>query len=353
MRRNRDYAEMKAKAQGRDDLFLYADLVRLRSLFGKETESEVPATSAFRSLSFFHQRGSETVQFKAALRFVPELLPPVQKELLAAGPMLNRTLGKMPSSLPFYFWSGWLEPNFWHQALTADGREDAAERTEAWFRTQAGLSLSEILSLFGREFSMNIASISTDGLFPVPRLCFILEVREQKKAERLLAKLTSGLPLNRDKVAGTPVVSLLAAKGMLQPSYAFTDGFLLLADSREQLADIIEGRSERMPDNPVFQAAASSMKQPSNLMLFARAAVLVDALKEIVAWAGTMTAINDEQAGAKSKVLIDQVIVPLLDSLSACGAVSLRSVVSPGELLVEAAALHAETVPVQPVQEEN
>ena len=351
MLRSRDYVEMKAGAQGRDDFFLYADLARLRGLFGGgEKTANIPysSTSTFRSLSFFHQQGGDAVQFKAAVRFAPEQLTSAEKELLAATPMLNRTLGKMPASLPFYFWIGWLEPNFWQLLLTTEGKEDAIARTESWFKSQTGLSLSEILSLFGREFSLNVASISTTGLFPVPRLCFILEVREQKQAERLLAKLTSGLPVSRDNIAGTQVVSLLAAKGMMQPSYAFADGFLLLADSREQIEDILEGQSERLPENAVFQTAAAGMKQPSNLMFFARAPALVDALKELAAWAGTMTAISDEQAGAKSKVLVDQVVVPLLDSLSACGAVSLRSVVRPGELLIEASALHAEKIPEEP-----
>lgn len=352
--RSHDHTELKAATQGKDDFFLYADLARLRPLlnFAEAAESP-PLPAAFRSLSLFHQRDGETVQLKAAVRFSPDLLPPVQKEILAIGPVLNHTLGKMPASLPFYLWSGWLEPSFWQQALTIEGKQERVEQAEAWFKAQTGLSLSELLSLFGREISVNIAEISTAGFFPVPRLCFILEVRDQKKAERLLARLISGLPTKSDKVAGTSVVSLQAAKGMLQPSYAFAHGFLLLADSREQLVDILEGKTERMAQSKAFQVATGMMEQPANLMLFVRAAQLVDGLKELAAWAGTMTAINDEQAGAKSKVLIDQVVIPLLDSLSACGAISVRSVVRPGELVVEAAALHTEEQAPQAVQAEN
>jgi hypothetical protein len=355
MLRSRDYAEMKAEAQGKDDFFLYADLARLRSLLGEDASVPAQPAAAFRSLCFFHQSDGKVVQFKAAVRFSPDQLPPMQKELFAVRPVLNRTLGKMPASLPFYFWSCWLEPNFWQQLLTAEAKADTVERAEAWFKIQTGLSLSEILALFGREFSVNIAEVSTAGFFPVPRLCFVLEVREQKKAERLFDRLVSGLPVKRDTVAGTPVVSLQAAKGMLQPSYAFADGFLLLADSREQLVDILAGQGERMPENRAFQAAAGVVSQPANLLLFVRAAALAEGLKELAAWAGTMTAINDEQAGAKSKVLIDEIISPLLDGLATCGAVSLRSVVNPGELLVEAAAIHAEKTPALsvPVQAEN
>jgi hypothetical protein len=346
--RSRDYAAMKAATQGKDDFFLYADLARLWPLLHDAEAAE--ALPAFRSLSLFHQGGSEVVQVKAAVRFTPDLLPSVQKEILAMGPVLNHTLGKMPASLPFYVWSGWLEPSFWQQALAIEGQQERVEQAEAWFKAQTGLSLSELLSLFGREFSVNIAEISTAGFFPVPRLCFVFEIREQKKAERLLARLIAGLPTKSEKVAGTRVVSLQAAKGMLQPSYAFTDGFLLLADSREQLVDILAGQTERMAQSKAFQGAAG---KPANLMLFVRAAQLVDGLKELAAWAGTMTAINDEQAGAKSKVLIDQVVIPLLDSLSACGAISVRSEVRPGELVVEATALPPEEQAPQAVQTEN
>ena len=67
-------------------------------------------------------------------------------------------------------------------------------------------------------------------------------------------------------------------------------------------------------------------------------AELVNGLKELAAWAGAMLAVRDEDAGAKSKVLVDEVISPILDSFSTFAAVSLRSEVRPGELVLETAA---------------
>jgi hypothetical protein len=77
-------------------------------------------------------------------------------------------------------------------------------------------------------------------------------------------------------------------------------------------------------------------------MFFVRTAQLVDGLKELVAWGGTMIAVRDEQAGAKSKILVDQVIMPILDSFRGCETVALRSVTRSGELIVEASAFQAE-----------
>uniref|UniRef100_UPI0040562189 hypothetical protein n=1 Tax=Candidatus Electronema sp. TaxID=2698783 RepID=UPI0040562189 len=257
-------------------------------------------------------------------------------------PVANRTLAKMPASLLLYVWSGWLRPDCWRQSLIDSGRQETADKTDAWFKAQAGLSFGEILSLFGREFSVNIAEISTTGLFPVPRLCFVVEVRERKKAERFLSRMLSGLPVKSQKLPdGVTLVSLQAAKGMLQPSYAFADGFLYLADSREQLVAILAESGGRMQDDASFQAVDTGKGQPGNLLVFARAAQLTDGLKELAAWGGTMIAVRDDQIGEKSKVLIDQVIMPLLDSLGGFETVSLRSFTRSGELVLEAAALTA------------
>ncbi|CAK8714484.1 MAG: hypothetical protein CDV28_1192 [Candidatus Electronema aureum] len=344
--RNQDYAELKQQAQGQDDFFLYADIIRLKALLAPTETNLSPALdnpTGSRSMALFHHQGEKRQQFSAAVRFSPEQLLPFQREIYTSTPVLNRTLAKMPASLLLYFWIGWLEPNFWYQTLVNSGKQDVVDKADVWFNEQTGMTFAEILSLFGREFSVNIAEISTAGLFPIPRLCFIMEVQEKKKAERLLAKLISGLQVKREKMSGgVTVVSLQAAQGLLQPSYAVVDGFLYMADSREQLLDILDGKSERMIENSTFQAVDTGMGQPANLMFFVRTAQLVDGLKELVAWVGTMIAVRDEQAGAKSKILVDQVIMPILDSFRGCETVALRSVTRSGELIVEASAFQAE-----------
>lgn len=340
----RDYAELKQEAGARDDFFLYADLARLKALLaGEAALPPLETTSGIRSMALFHRPDGETAKLTTVLRFAPEeLRQPLQKKIYTAAPVANRTLAKMPNSLLLYVWSGWLQPDCWRQSLIDSGRQESADKTDAWFKAQTGLSFGEILSLFGQEFSVNIAEISTTGLFPVPRLCFVLEVRALKKAEIFLSRLLSGLPIKREKLPnGVTLVTLQAAKGMLQPSYAFADGFLYLADSREQLVAILAESGGRMQDDASFQAVDTGKGQPSNLLIFARAAQLTDGLKELAAWGGTMIAVRNDLAGEKSKVLIDQVIMPLIDSLGGFESVSLRSFTRNGELVLEAATLTA------------
>jgi len=193
--------------------------------------------------------------------------------------------------------------------------------------------------LFGHEFGFNVAEIRTSGFFPVPRICFCIELVDRNAVKRILEKMVSGLPLRRDKVAGIPVISIMAAKGLMQPSYALLDKFLVIADSRQQIENILEVKGPRLVDDDDFRAVDMGLLQPSNLVMFVRTASLIDGLKEFASWAGTIIAIRDEKAGARSKILVDQVIVPLLDGMKMYRAKAVRSFTAPGEVVLESVVL--------------
>ncbi|MCW5214268.1 hypothetical protein VU13_02980, partial [Desulfobulbus sp. US5] len=101
------------------------------------------------------------------------------------------------------------------------------------------MSMDEFLGLFGKNFSIHVADISTAGFFPVPRLCLSIEILDRKKMDEFFQEIIGDLPVKRTMAGGVPITSLLAAQGMLQPSYAFFNGYLLLADSKEQIEDIL------------------------------------------------------------------------------------------------------------------
>lgn len=318
---NPDYAAVKTLAAGRDDFFLHMDLARLSALLS------LPALA--RSVDFFHQRDGQTDRFSAVFRFLPGQPPGAWA---GTPPVRNRSIGRMPAGLLLHFWSNWLLPGCWLQAVPT--QEDELAAADVWLKEKGGLGLDEVLGLFGQEFSFSVSGISTDGLLPVPRLSLLAEVTDQRKAERFLGQMTAGLPVRREPAAGVPLVSLLAAKGLMQPSYAFADGLFLLADSREQIEDILSDSSAKLVGSALFQAVNTGLDQPANLTLFVRPAELAEGLKGLAAWAGPLL-------GKQSRISADQFLPPLLEGLKMFEAAGLRSTVRPGELVVEAAVLRA------------
>jgi|GEM_PF-2210209 hypothetical protein len=342
---NKEYATLKERAQGRDDFFLYADFARLKPMLkvlGPVLPAgigrQLPEFSGAERMVFFHKANKKNRQFTSIVQFDPEQLSPFQNIMYTRKPLENRSLLNMPTNLQVYFWSNWLDLTAWWRTTLARGTEDeaaAAGRLAAWIEGHAGMGIDEFLALFGREFGFNISEISTSGFFPVPRICCWIELADRDKAGEFLEKMVSGLPLRRDNVAGIPVVSIMMADGLMQPSYALMDRFLVVADSRQQIEDILRLSSKRLVSDPMFQAVDIGMLQPSNLVVFARTAEIIDGLKELAAWVGTIVAVRDEGAGAKSKVLIDRVIIPLLDGLKMYRAKGIRSYTAPGELVLD------------------
>ncbi len=349
---NDNYQKLKAQAGGRDDFFLYTDLARLRPLLEQAGQDglvaklrNIPGFTGSERMVLYHTADREKEQFSSIVQFSEKELNPFQKKIYTRKPVRNRSLSNMPARLLVYFWSNWLDLAGWWQTTVEQGNEKelaAADRVASWLEEQTGMEINEFLALFGSEFGFNVVEISTAGFFPVPRLCFCVEVKDRAKVKLLLDRAMDGLSVKRDKVAGIPVVSLMVANGMMQPSYALLERFLLVADGRDQIEQVIHADTDRLVQDAAFQEVGRAMLQPSNLLLFARTAELVEGLKEFASWAGTVIAIRNQAAGEKSKLLVDEVILPLLDGLKMFRAKGIRSYTAPGEVMVDIVVLYAE-----------
>ncbi|MCW5210763.1 hypothetical protein VU03_03365 [Desulfobulbus sp. N3] len=80
-------------------------------------------------------------------------------------------------------------------------------------------------------------------------------------------------------------------------------------------------------------------EDPANLQFFARTPEVINALQELASWAGTIIAVRDRKTGAMSKLLVDQVLSPLLDSFKVYHAIGIRSATAPGELVIDGTVL--------------
>ena len=352
---NQEYTKMAKERPEKTDFFLYADLFHLKlhlkllfSQFGSQNTSREsihrPWAPGVRSLGFYHHTEKNTAQFRTVVRFSEDQLYPFQKHIYTTPPIGSPIFEEVPTDLLLSFWCNWLEPRLWWQTTVAHGEQEeqaAANRIAAWIKEKTDMSMDEFLGLFGKNFSIHVADISTAGFFPVPRLCFSIEILNRKKMDEFFQEIIADLPVKRTMAGGVPVVSLLAAQGMLQPSYAFFNGYLLLADSKEQIEDILLKKKTPLAEGKEFQAVNTRPTEPANLRLFARTPEVINALQELASWAGTMIAVRDRQTGAMSKLLVDQVISPLLNSFNVYQAIGIRSTTAPGELLIDGTVLRA------------
>lgn len=352
---NQEYIALERARPEKTNCFFYADLFRLKlhlkllfAQFGSQSTSleavHRPWAPGVRSLGFYHHTEKNTVRFRTVVRFSPDQLYPFQKHLYTTPPIRSRSFEEVPADILISFWCNWLEPRLWWQTTVAHGEQEelaAADRIAAWIKEKTDMSMDEFFGLFGKNLGIHVADISTAGFFPVPRLCLSIEILNQKKMDEFFRKIIADFPVRHTMTGGVPVVSLLAAQGMLQPSYTFFNGSLLLADSREQIEDILLRKKTPLAEGKKFQAVDTKPAEPANLHLFARIPEVINALQELASWAGTMIAVRDQQAGATSKLLVDQVVSPLLGSFNTYQAIGIRSATAPNQLVIDGKVLRA------------
>jgi len=350
---NADYIGLKQRARGLDDFFLYVDLAPLKGLIQDLNGQKITTTTAsvssagvrphgVRKAVFFHQALQPIHQFTSIVRFDASVLSSFQKLIYVRPPIENRKLANMPANLQVYFWSNWLDlPAWWRKtrenASTSD--MERADRLAEFVDRNLGMKMDDFLALFGQQVGLDIKEIKSSGFFPVPRICFCVELTDRDQLQTLLEKMVADVPVHRAIVAGVPVVSVLAAGGLMQPSYALLKEYLLLADGRDQIEDILKPTENMLIRDPVFLKLDMGMQQANNLVFFARAAQVIQGLKELASWLGTIIAIRDEQVGSRSKVLVDQAVIPLLDGLTMIKAGAVRSYTGPGEIVLQSTIL--------------
>ncbi len=341
---NPAYMRLKKRARGRDDFFVYTDMIRLKSLIGRMSDqlegepSQSQSLNGVERIAFFRRQSGATRHFTSIVQFHPESLDPFQRAVYSRSPVINYNFKRVPANLLIHVWSNWLDlQDWWRMGAERGGLQEQAltKRFAGWLTDKTGLDMESLAGLFGDEISLIITDIHTSGFIPVPRICFCVEVTDSDRVAGILEKMVANMPIRRDKIAGVPVVSIMAANGLMQPSYALVDGFLVLADSRSQIKEMLHQKTARLVNDATFQIVDSGASRPSNLTGFARIAKLVSGLKEFFAWCGTVMAVRHDAVGAKSGVLIDQVLEPLLDGMKMYRAQGLRCVTAPGEIVVD------------------
>ncbi len=101
--------------------------------------------------------------------------------------------------------------------------------------------------------------------------------------------MLAGLPARTETVAGVPVTSIMLADGLMQPSYAMVDGFLVIADSRRQIDAILQPGHDTLVRDAWFKKVNVGLTAPNNLIVFSRNAKKFDGLKELISRVGRLS----------------------------------------------------------------
>ena len=270
------YINLKKRAEGRDDQFFYVDLEKitaglnenaggLRQLMTNQANRNLlPLSFPYSRFAFYRQSEKYKFKYSAVLQYDHKNHGP-RKPLLFAPPVRNRTLQELPADLVLYFWTNVFNFNsLWNTILQTAGPQqvEILNYLEQWIMSRTGLSMDQVLDLFGHQFSLNIAEIRTSGFLPLPRVCIRLELVDPAGTEAVMKQLFDEFTIEQVMVGHHTVNSLMLAGGLMRPSYAFVDNFLVIADSQEQIIHVLEKKKKLLIRDSSFKKIDIGLNKP-------------------------------------------------------------------------------------------
>jgi len=286
--------------------------------------------------TFLHQ--------KAIITFDPNNIQPEIRELITIKPSQSEAYKRISSDTIWYYWTNILRPKalldlYHHNVLQSNdenGQNIINEVAEA-----TGMNSEELLRLVENDLLIALKSSLDDQFIPLPRILVALKTNDSKKLFQVIESITEkyDIPLTRQSIDGINIYLWggVVAAGQLQPAFTVTDEYLVMASNRQQIREFLkEGRGYKsLESSSQFRAVDIGLTGENNSVNYIDSRSMTLLAKEIISWIGTMIAIQDREVAQRSKILIDQVINPILDGLAMYASVGIRSYTENDTLVVE------------------
>ena len=297
---------------------------------------------AYQSAIFGAWSEENTIIDKAVISFDPKLLDkqPSSKMLSKAG--LPQSFKRVSQDTIIYHWSNQFSPKTILGMLGQD--PSLSDATDTQFVGElskiTGLTADQLFDLFDNDLTLAVRGINEDQLVPMPRFLLSVKSEDVEKLKKVVDSLIDhySIPVRRSSLGDTNIISWggIIGIGSILPTLSFTDDSAIISSNRQQIKNYVAPDGKKsLADLESFQAMSTALLKPSHSFTYVDFAQTADMLQEMVSWGGTMLAIKDKELARKSKVLIDDLINPLLEGLSMYSIIGSRKYLEGNTIILE------------------
>ena len=286
------------------------------------------------------------VRDKAVVLFKKEKLNPLVGKMFSVQPVENKTLAMVPADILGYYWTNTLSMSTFWEMFTQEMKEspEQIKALEKDVKTVTGVELRQLFSMFGSEAVFLLKEVATDGFIPLPNGAIFLKIEKEDEFVKMLQPLLvkTAIPFQSEEYKGVKLNTLgVSIHPGLQPVYALDHGYLIMATTVDLVKKIVDGggKDGGLAGDGRFQQVNQGLNQgltkANNSVTFVRFSSLLTMMKELANWGGTMLSMQAPETAQKAKVVIDQLILPLLDGLAMYEVIGSRSVIQNDAIVLE------------------
>lgn len=190
-------------------------------------------------------RNGKSWQLESAGRYTYSFLDPAVQELVDSASPENATLHLLGETPLVYSWSSSLGSSALLKTLSATDEQQYRD-LDSRMQQELGFSLDQVVRAFGPQYGFFLKEIVHEGLFPLPKVVFFLQIKDRKVAEALLDRIRKKamerkLPDEQQHRAGGHTIyswPLLPGEAT-QPAVVLTEDILYLANGPATLQQVL------------------------------------------------------------------------------------------------------------------
>lgn len=267
--------------------------------------------------------------------------------LFKVNPEENATLGMVSADTLFYYWTNSLNLKLlWklYSEALVNQRPGTLDLLQTELQDSVGLQLEDILAMVDNECVIMMKDLEGNGI-PIPKVMLALQLKNSKKFMEVFDKLLldAEIPINT-KTYQEQSVSYwgISPQGGLQPAFTLFGDYLLLSNSFDYVEQVIALQNtpgETLLKKTGLNELRVELEQKNNSAAYMHIALMADALKTLVTWAGGIAVLQGPETAHKVNIVVEELILPILDGVAMYTQLATRTEVQGDSIIVESTTL--------------
>lgn len=335
------------------EFMVFCSLEGLRQQLAKTGQQEIPAmqkdlgellasTSGLMYSAYGIWHDEELLRDSSITLVDSTQLDPFFAQLLSIPPENNDTLGFAPENILTYYWSNTLALSSMWKMYEENSRidPDGMQQMKAAVKKATGKEISEVLALADGGVSFFMQKGEEKAFIPLPHFAVFLKLKDRQAGEKILRTMMAeyNIPLKSESYKQIKYEAYdLALPGGLQALYGFQDNFLFISNSADLIKEIINTRESGigLQTGAAYSRMNLNLAEGNNSVSYIRVADLLSGVKDLVGWGSVMLAMQEKEVAEKSRIILKDIINPLLDGMSMFSTISTRSRLAREQIVVE------------------
>lgn len=301
----------------------------------------------YRSGLFGAWRDESGIVDKAVISFDPAQIDTRTKALLGRELSTPSNHRKLSRDTIIYHWT-----NLFDAGVLLDYLDESEQQPGGAERQQVidqiaevtGLSLEQIIDLFDNDLTLAVRALDEQQLVPLPRFLLSVKSRDAARLKQVAETLIDyfAIPVQRKMMGRTELITWggVAGMGAVLPSLLFGPESIIISSNRQQIRRFLGTEQKQgLTETERFKSMKPHIMLPSHAVTYLDFAETTRMLQEMISWGGTMLALKDRELAGKSKILIDELIHPLLDGLAMYSAIGSRKYIDGSTIVYESRTL--------------